>query len=340
MQWIDKTGRAIAEYPTLFENVWPKGEGNFTNGRPAKDMYIHGLAMLPDASIVANLAHASTFRMDICGNVLWRLENLGHHSVHLNDDGTLWVGAEDYFDNELVPYQFHRAPFRSWVLQKINVEGETIVWIPLVDLLQKIGLEGLIYQTSLNAGRVEVFGDTLHLNDIESFPSNLELGFFGPGDVVISLRHGGGVIVFNEASQKVKFLSLGRFFGQHDPDFVSGDTIHVFNNRRRTAEGKQVSRILKLKAPDGQIETVFEPKEEHDFFTSIMGKHQVIENGDSLVVEALGGRLMQYDPDGEVVWRWSNRTSPTGNNAVYDGILLPQNMDESFFVNKQRQCTD
>ena len=336
---IDRTGRTIAEYPTLFENIWPNGEGEFANGRPAKDMYIHGLAMLPDASIVANLAHASTFRMDVCGEVRFRLENLGHHSVHLNDDGTLWVGAEEYFAEGPVPYQFHRAPFRSWVLQKIDAEGETIVRIPLVDLLYENGLEGLIYQTSIDAGTVNVTGDTLHLNDIESFPDDLEPGFFGEGDVLISLRHGGVVLVFEESGRKVKFVSQGRFFAQHDPDFVSGDTIHVFNNRSRDDQGKQVSRILSLTAPDGRIEPVFEPAPEHDFFTAIMGKHQVLDNGDSLVVEALGGRLLQFDRDGELVWRWSNRTGPERNNAVYDGILLPADMDEAFFRAARERCT-
>jgi len=335
---MDRSGQSILEYPTLFENVWPKGEGTFANGRPRKDMYVHGLAMLPDASIVANLAHASTFRMDACGNVLWKLENLGHHSVHLNDDGTLWVGAEEYYADDPVPYQFHEPPFRSWVLQKIDRDGETLAWIPLVDLLYENGLEGLIYQTSLKPGDVSVTGDTLHLNDIESFPGRLEPGFFTEGDVVISLRHGGAIIVFNEETREVKFTSIGRFFGQHDPDFVSGDTLHVFNNRSRNEAGKQVSRILSLSAPDGEIQPVFEPAPRHDFFTHIMGKHQVLENGGSLVVESLAGRLKQFDDQGELVWEWINRTAPTVNRAVYGGTLLPEEMDEAFFRAAKQRC--
>lgn len=336
---MDRSGDPVIEYPTLFENIWPKGEGEFANGRPRKDMYVHGIAMLPDASIVANLAQASTFRMDVCGNVLWKLDNLGHHSVHLNDDGTLWVGSEDHFPRGSdVPYKYHEAPFRSWVLQKINADGETLLRIPVVELLLKNGLHGLVHGASAKPGGVAVEGDTLHLNDIESFPLRLKPGFFTYGDVVISLRHGGAIVVFNEETLQVKFASIGKFFGQHDPDFVSGDTLRVFNNRSYDANGKETSRILELSAPDGTITTVFEPSAKEAFYTPIFGAHQVLDNGHSLIAEVLKGRLKQYDSEGQLVWQWENRTAPDKRSSIYNAELLPPHMDENFFKAARKRC--
>jgi len=169
---IDRSGRIIHEWRPVWSEVWPDEEGDFPAGRrPEEGMYLHGIQVLPDASIVSNFEHLSTFKMDVCGTIEWKLDNLGHHSVHYARNGTLWVSAEDYIEKDPTGYPDHLAPLRSWTLQQLTTNGEVLQTISVFDLLIDNDLEGLLYMSNLWNSNTEVTGDTLHLNDVETFPA-------------------------------------------------------------------------------------------------------------------------------------------------------------------------
>jgi hypothetical protein len=42
-------------------------------------------------------------------------------------------------------------------------------------------------------------------------------------------------------------------------------------------------------------------------FTSIRGKHQILPNGNILMVEFAAGRILEVDASGELVWEYVNR---------------------------------
>ena len=61
-------------------------------------------------------------------------------------------------------------------------------------------------------------------------PRCLKEGIFKKGDVLVSLRNINTIFVFNRENDKIKFIPTGSFVRQHDPDFVDGETISVFDN--------------------------------------------------------------------------------------------------------------
>ena len=60
-----------------------------------------------------------------------------------------------------------------------------------------------------------VTGDTLHLNDVETFPSHLEEGVFKAGDIMLSLRNINTVLVFRDEDLKVTHINTGTVVRQH-----------------------------------------------------------------------------------------------------------------------------
>ena len=337
---MDRTGRMIHEWRVPWSDVWPGQEGAFPeHRRPAKSTYLHGIDMLPDGSFVANFEHLSTFRMDICGNVLWKLDNLGHHSVHYDGDGALWVSAEDYIEKDPTGFDNHLAPLNSWTLQEIDVDGTILRTIPVIEVLQRNGLEGLLYLSTLRNDYLRVGGDTLHLNDVESFPNDMEPGVFAPGDLAISLRNINTVMVINSETLAVKMISSGHVLRQHDVDFISGDRVSVFDNRNPLpADRSGGSRIVEVDGRTGKVETILRGDGPDPFFTSIMGAHQRLPNGNILVVETLGGRVLEYTSDGRLAWRYSNRWQETKNLLVFGSKVLPVEVNEQFLKEKQQQC--
>ena len=151
---------------------------------------------------------------------------------------------------------------------------------------------------------------------------------------MVSLRNINTLLVFDPKSEKIKFYSVGRFLRQHDPDFMPGDKISVLDNRNLfSSDGSESlsSRILEIDVKDGSAKVVLQGKGANNFFTRIMGVHQRLENGNILLASSIEGRVIEYAPDGTIVWYYHNRFTNNQNARVFMAKLLPLHMDAEFF---------
>ena len=335
---IDRSGRVIKEWKPNWQEIWPDDQGDFPL-RPRKSMYLHGLEILPDGSIVANFEHLSTVRIDICGKVMWKLDNLGHHSVHHAADGTLWVSAETPVDTTSNLPSSHGRKVRQWTIQNYDLSGQMLDEISMFDVFLKNDLHGMLYMSSITNGGPSVDGDTLHLNDVETFPDDLDSEIFAPGDLLVSLRNTNTIMVFDRNSYDIKFIKSGSFVRQHDPDFIQGDKISVFDNRNFSLpNGAQASRVVEVEAISGNVTSILDENSQRPFFTDIMGNHQRLENGNILVVASQEGRVMEYLAKGDLAWRYDHRVKPMRNMRIYNSMVLPLEMNEAFFESRIAAC--
>ena len=210
-----------------------------------------------------------------------------------------------------------KPPFYEETILEISPEGKILREWYVADILRQNGYTGLLYLGSLNNENTTIVGDDrllgntdiLHLNDIEPFSEQMQPGFFQPGDVMVSLRNINTVFVFNIESEKIKFISIGQFIRQHDPDFIDGDTISVFDNNN-ASEPERKSKITIISAKDNSHQVFFEGSQDQKFYTRVMGKHQWQPNGNLLITESMSGRGLEIDPQGKIVWEYINYVEP------------------------------
>jgi len=340
---IDRAGAVVHEWDAGWSRVWPDPGSAFDGAALPNEagLYIHGLDVLPDGGFVANFEHLSTFRMDACGEVVWKLPNFGHHAVHVTDTGAIWATAETQITEGPTGHPNIRAPFRDWTLQRIGDDGEVEREIGVVEVLEANGLTGLLHLANVSNGSTAVSGDTLHLNDVDVFPRGWASDTFAPGDIMISLRNINAILVFDPETLALKFLSQGRVLRHHDPDFLPDGTISVFDNHNLEpdigpAEGR--SRIVELSVPDGAATTVLGAEGAPAFYTAIMGTHQRLQNGNILVNSSGQGRVLEFTPEGELAWRWSNLEDDGDNGRTYVAMVLPPEMDRDFWAERTASC--
>lgn len=144
--------------------------------------------------------------------------------------------------------------------------------------------------------------DLLHLNDVEPFPKSMKEGFFTKEDVLVSLCNVNTVFVFNRKTMRIKYITTGMFVAQHDPDFIDGDTFSVFDNNKNAG----FSRIVLVSGKENSMKVYYEGSEDAPFFSSFMGKHQWLPNGDLLVTESLEGRAFEINREKKIVWEYTN----------------------------------
>jgi hypothetical protein len=325
-----------------FDGFWPDPhhlpEEDIPSTRPAT--HIHGIVLLQNGDLVFNLEFLGLVRMDLCGKVVWRLPYRTHHALHVDEAGDIWVAGGERIKKrspDLPPN--HRPPTYEHAVLKVTPGGEIVREIPVFDVLIKNKLQGLLYMSAKANQSTVVSGDTLHLNDVEIFPPHLQPGVFERGDVLISLRNIHTIMVFNPDTLHVKYLSIGTMVRQHDPDFIDGNRISIFDNNHVAPESQgPQSRIVVVDARNDHMQVVYSGSAEQPFYTNIMGKHQWLPNGNLLITESTKGRAFEIDPAGQLVWEYFNVVDKGRLALLDEAQRLPPFFTPTFFEEGRRTC--
>ena len=319
LRLIDRRGETLHEWPVSPSELFPT-EASSDGG------LIHGTHLLPDGDVLVNVEYVGAARLDACGEVVWtNTEYNFHHSIARDPDGSFWIPgvrrsrppkSEEYPDG----YPGLQGPVHHSLIVHLSPDGSAIDTINVMDVVFASDLERHIAQSMLgwNESRPYVT-DVLHLNDVEPLPDSMaaEYPLFEGGDLVVSLRDPNLIFVLDPDSRTVKWHASAAFIDQHDPDFVGGGRIGVFdNNRDGTRRGSMLggSRIVFLEPHTDSVATRFPTSRSDPFYTPLRGKWQLLANGNLLLTEAQAGRVAEVSPDGETVWEWIHE--PVGEGRV------------------------
>lgn len=339
---IDREGEILHEWiPDWFE-IWPD-DGIFPEDRRPEGQpgtLIHGAVINRDGTLTMNFEGFSTLKLDACGEVLWRLPNQAHHAVTRNADGTYWVAADQEPGAPIREGALSfRPPVNNSTIQRISPDGEILEQHSMLDMLRDNDLLGLLHLSSLENTQSQVTGDLLHLNDVEEFPETMAEGALRHGDLMVSLRNINSVLVLDPETLEIRHRLTGEFLRHHDPDFISGDRILVYDNRNLQPMGdaeSRDSRILEFDLAAGTRREVF--RTPFRWFSHIMGKHQPLPNGNLMLTVSTQGQALEITPDGDLAWRWDNVITDEFSALVTEASVLPPEMDRAFFEGLALGC--
>jgi hypothetical protein len=238
---------------------------------------------------------------------------------------------------EDIPY--HTPIFYEFTVLKVSLDGEILNEISVTDIFKENDLLGLLGLATTSNRLVNVTGDTLHLNDVETFPSHMEEGVFKAGDIILSLRNINTILVFREEDLKVTHISTGTVIRQHDPDFIDGNTISIFDNYNiAPMDYGHQSRILIMSFETGEHYTHFAGSDTQPFYTDVQGNHQWLPNGNMIITESRNARAFEIDPEGNIVWEYINLVGG-GKAGIIDYVQrLPDLYTEEYFSQLTAGC--
>lgn len=314
---IDAQGNIVHKWDINWFGMWPNPNHLPNNILPKEKpgTQIHGAVVMENGDLVFNFEYFGLIRIDREGEIVWRLPYMTHHSIHKHDDGNLWVSGRKYHTESTPELPHLQPPLFEETIVEVSPEGDILREWSIPNILRKNGYTALLHLThirastgKLNQGKGTDRNDILHLNDVEPFPLKMKEGIFEKGDVMVSLRNINTVFVFNTNGDKIKAVIIGEFINQHDPDFVDGNTISVFDNNSNDAINPDnlKSRIWLISVKDNTSKIFFEGSLEKPFYTRIMGKSQWLPNGNLLITESVSGRGFEINQQGEIVWQYVN----------------------------------
>lgn len=313
---VDARGRTLHKWDIDWWRMWPNPTHVPDDKRPTEPpgMDIHGATLAPNGDLTFNFSDYGLMQVDFCGRAKWRAPHMTHHTVFTDEQGHFW--SLDVFDRKTPdPERPNIMPiYRDVSVLEFRPDGRLLRRFNVIDLLQRNGMQGFLYMASYEDESTKITGEQLHVNDVEVFPSHLAPGRFAPGDVMVSVRNANLIFVFDPATQRIKAALAGQFVRQHDPDFVDGWTISIFdNNNIGEPPDRRGSRILEYDFRAEAMRTLFAGGGARPFFTAVMGNHQRLPNGGILITESQGGRTFEVNSRGELVWEY--------NNLIKEGVV-------------------
>jgi len=337
---IDAHGEAVQEWAIDWKTLWPKASHLTKKEIPKRrpGTHIHGAVIMENGDLVFNFEHLGMMRLNPCNEVVWRLPYRTHHSIHVDSEGNLWAPGQRNRTKRSGDYPNYKPPYIEPTIVKVSPEGKLLLEKSVMRLLVDNGLRGLLYLQGTNSFSTETTGDTLHLNNVETFDLDSPPGAFAAGDVMISLRNVNTVLIFDR-DWKLKYRWSSDFVRQHDPDFIDANRISLYDNHFVGAPaGEQSSRILIRDLSADTQTTYFEGSPESHFYSFIMGKHQWLDNGNLLIAETTNSRAFELSPDREVVWEYYFRDEKGKPNLLEEAYRLPLRFTREFFEGRRQSC--
>jgi hypothetical protein len=300
---MDMDGRVIHSWNLDWFRLWPDAahlpEEYIPKSKPG--VSVHGAIVLDNGDLVFNYDWIGTVRINVYGDVVWRLPYQTHHSLHQHTDGNIWACGMIKRAYRDIQFPFRDPPYYEYTIIEFDRNGIILNEWSLPEILYKNKKAGLLSMNfRFHSYWPDPPNDRLHLNDVEILPKGMQNGFFSHDDILISMRNINTILVINKNDLLIKYISTGSTSMQHDPDFVDANTISVFDNRTIFGESKVTMMAVVL-------DSVYEINLDDTFFCPYQGKHQWLENGNLLITETENGcRAFEVDSSGSIVWQFTN----------------------------------
>lgn len=314
---LDRTGREIHRWEVDFFSVWPDPRHVVPpENIPISKHHYHtqGFVVHPDGSLLVNVSDKGAVMLDKCGNVKWTVDRMTHHHIARRKAGGYLIAAHMPIDTAparlLPPYLTPDATMAAAAgyadntintILRLDDDGGIVQEIVILDALMQAGLDDVVFD-----GWRKRPLDPTHLNDIVEVEPALALKIPGVevGDLLVSLRSLNMLAILDKDDGTLKWHHRGPWIRQHDPDIDPDGTIVVFDNRLKPDSGVPFtgSRLVRLDPATGATEVLHPKGEQDQFYTNVMGAHQLLPNGNRLILESMFGRVFEVTPEGEVVW--------------------------------------
>lgn len=336
---VDFDGTVLQQWDPDWQAMWGDATHIPPDRIPKQKLaaIVHGVVLMPNNDIVFNFDGLGMMRLNTCSEVVWRLPELTHHSMVQDSDGNLWASSHIYEEEPIERFPHLKTPRTVSSILKVSPEGKVLDELRILDLLDDNGYRAYLFMGSVKPSPVVgQQGDILHLNDVEIFPADMEPGLFETGDILVSLRNINSIFVADAAFEKIKYWLTGDFVRHHDPDFIDGNHISLYDNNNG---GKaDSSRIITIDARTDEISVRYPRNDGDRFFSRIAGKHQRLPSGNVLITESTAARAIEIAPNDAIVWEYRNIVAPGLLGMMQEAARLPAEVTAESLATSRKTC--
>jgi len=241
-------------------------------------------------------------RLDRDSRPLWIFHGSVHHDFDIAADGKIYVLGQGL--RAAAPAGIRlRGPLIDERLFVLSPAGKLLRDFSLLD-----AFAGTPYAQLVNAIQGDVRydkGDYLHSNNLEiaDAATAARFDFVSEGQVLLSMRNLRALALLDMQSEKIVWVRRGSWFQQHDPDFLANGNLLLFDNKGDWERGGK-SRVLEYDPTTEAIVWQYPGPKGGWLWSAARSEQQRLPNGNTLINENEGGRLLEVTVDGDLAWEY------------------------------------
>lgn len=338
---VDMAGKVVHSWRLPFRKAWPQ-PGHMRADAQADAAFWRQAHLYPNGDVLALYEILGTtpygaglVKLDRESNLLWKNSANFHHDVEVGPDGRIYGLTQevDVSEQPVPGFPRIRPPLIHDYLSILTPDGTLEKKISLLRALVGTPYEGLLAEAFGQAktrppGRFGD-GDVLHANDVDYIAESMSGSFqFGRGgDLLVSLRNLDAVAVLDPRLRRIVWAITGTWKMHHDPDVLPNGNLLIFDNQGLGAE-QRASRVLEVDPVNGRVVWQFVGIGEDRLYSVYGSGQQRLPNGNVLILESMGGRILEVTRQGRVVWEYhhaggvvhaARRMSPDSLAFLTDG---------------------
>jgi hypothetical protein len=306
---IAMDGQVLHEWRRPFSTVWDPSAA-VKRPQPDSHVYFRKAMAYPNGDLLVIYEGVGdtpygygVVKLDRDSEVLWSYLANAHHDVDIGPDGRIYALTHEFVDEPLQGFGMLASPRLDDFLVVLSPDGEELRKISLIHAVAASEYRHLLHTVAAFA-----LADPLHTNTVNVITAADAANFaFGqPGQVLLSFRELGAIGVLDLDTEKLVWLSRGPWLGQHDPDILPNGNILLFDNYGHYERPEGRSRVIEFDPGTLAIVWQYAGSAELPFESLIRSSQQRLANGNTLITESNGGRILEVSPGGEIVWQFVN----------------------------------
>lgn len=248
--------------------------------------------LFDNGDILAIYNSTGLVKLNARSEVLWASLNRAHHDVAVADNGDIYVLTQKA---SVIPRIHETKPVLENFVTVMGPDGRTKKSASLLE-----AFEGTAFE---DAWKSELeYGDLFHTNTLVLLDGrgSGRVPAFEQGNLLLCMAQPSLLAVLDLGRGKVVWAHKGQFQTPHDPQLLDDGNLLLFDNQGLPGE----SRALELDPVTGETRWEYRGSAQHPLLSERMGSVQRLPNGNTLITESEGGRVIEVTAQGEIVWEF------------------------------------
>ncbi|MFP4313493.1 MAG: arylsulfotransferase family protein, partial [Alphaproteobacteria bacterium] len=309
---IDMEGNIVHSWQKDAEIVW--GISDIPGNKENMYIWTRGTLIPRSGQVYINTMtldtlaekYPGTMVLDEDSNII-RNSSLGsHHDIAIAPNGDAYILTGRLMDRPDADFPHIIPPFIDEGLAVVSADGTLKKEISFWELFKNSDLKIVLERLqSKPLDPVLPEGDIFHTNSI-SFVPDAAIGkapMLKEGHIMVSFRNLDLMVMIDPENEEITWASYGPWKGQHSPQILDDGTMLLFDNLGNLKEGG-ASRILRIDLNDLSIVWEYAGTKENPLHSWHSSHVKLLPNGNILITEAEGGRILEVTPEKEIVWEY------------------------------------
>jgi outer membrane protein assembly factor BamB len=329
-------GEVVHTWQLPFSAVWDE-TSPVSDPQPDDFIYWRKAMVYPNGDLLAVYVASGDspwgyglVRIDKDSQLVWKYLGQTHHDVDIGEDGRVYALTHEIRHNAYQDFPQLAVPRIDDFVVVLSPDGEELQKVSIADALINSPYARLLTRVVWYTK-----GDYLHTNGIDVVEADDAVALpLAPivkaGQVLLSFREIDTVALLDLEQERIVWALRGPWLAQHDPDILDDGSILMFDNLGRflDADGSDAeggagrSRIIAFDPSTTEIVWEYAGTAEEPFDSDVRASQQRLANGNTLITEETGGRIIEVTPEGEIVWEFVNPVRAEGRGED-GGDMIP-----------------